>query len=74
MEERIKKEIRRIYNLYVKSKSDMKVKIMTDTDCYEEILKELVDTLVRPDKRMNRLVFQDFELTEAIIKDKILRE
>lgn len=74
MDERIKKEIRRIYNLYVKSKSDMKVTIMTDTDCYEEILKELVDTLVRPDKRMNRLVFQDFELTEAIIKDKILRE
>lgn len=71
MEERIKKEIRRIYNLYQESKRSKKVKLMTDTDCYEEILKELLDIICRPDKRKNRLIFQEFELTEAIIKDKI---
>lgn len=72
LEEQIKKEIRRIYTLYVKSKKSQFIKIMTKTDCYEEILKELLDTICRPTKRENRLVFQDFEYTEAIIKDKIL--
>ena len=72
LEELIKKEIRRIYGLYTRSKKGPFIKLMTKTDCYEEILKELLDTICRPTKRDNRLVFQDFELTEAIIKDKIL--
>lgn len=68
----IEKEIRRVYNLYIKSKTDKKTILMTDTDCYEEILKELLDAIMRPTKRSDRLVFQDFEITEAIIKKDIL--
>ena len=72
LSEDIKKEIRRVYALYLRSKKSQFTKIMTNTDCYEEILKELLDTICRPDKRQDRLIFQDFEYTEAIIKDKIL--
>ena len=72
LDENIKKEIRRIYNLYVKSKKSQFTKIMTNTDCYEEILKELLDVICKPNKRADRVIFQDFEITEAIIKDKIL--
>lgn len=72
LDEQIKKEIRRVYAVYLRSKKSQFTKLMTNTDCYEEILKELLDTICRPNKRQDRLVFQDFEYTEAIIKDKIL--
>jgi hypothetical protein len=72
LDEIIKKEIRRVYAIYTRNRKSNHIKLMTNTDCYEEILKELLDAICRPKKRQDRLIFQDFEYTEAIIKDKIL--